>query len=1423
MDVRGWTRASRIAWRLIRGPVPSWPEVGRLLADEPADVLERLERLLLVALRQTRAQPGQDPRAVTWMTDLSWVVQTLRLRGSRETPRLPIDGLPLGVPTTVSHLYGPLEELLNASDADRAAAILAAHPEILGPEVDAALTEFASALEVYRRFGEAHRVRRYLAGLRAGGVFHPDEFIPPEAALRRVRELSERFGRLCRTAHEPAVADAAIDDGERLLLHPQWPGLHDEVRILHLHELANAYTDRFERTGRTSDAERGVTLNRTLGDHTPLDHPERPGYLANLGKSLHVLGRIEEAVPILRTAVKTAGPRSPHRFLFLNSLGNALRDLSELRDDDVTLDWAIAACRLAASEEARPDALYPTYVANLSLTLLARYRRRRDPADLTAAIGTGREAVRLDPEGHYVRGRLAEMLIDTGQYGAARVMIEEALARVPSGAAIREHYRAVRRTLREVRDPGVRPDDPMAEAQRVVAVALAEDSSAADRRAALDRIVDALLVAVSSANSHQERIELLDRLASAFHTRYLEFDRLEDLDQVIDINAALVRDEATSERLIRWAARLCDRYREVPDVETLREAVDVYRQALTASPPDEPDRWEYAQELGDALSMLYRATDDVTLLREAAHLRTEALGQLTVDHPERPSVLLKLAVDRYELAAHDPATTDADLRGLVAEVGPDPAALAGFGDRLVDRYLRYGLPADLDNAIVLLRGALAGTGDDIEAVYRTARLGGALRLRATGSTRLKDLHEAESLLRNRLATTTIPGPAARLGFELAGVLHEVYTATGDAAALDECVRFDEDAIRSSGRADSQYIGGLCTALITRYELLGRRVDLDRAAALLREATARELPRTPKAVMLNALGSALRLQAETEERPELLAAAITAIRQAVDLLPATAPYRAQYLANLAGLLAAQDRDAGVLDAAVTSARASLSVAPSDEVRARLRLALADLLSARGDDEEAGAELAAAALFADPAVRARANRKRGDLLSARESWRPAAEAYAACVAGFNDVFAIQHTRHHQEAWLRELSGVPGAAASAFVKAGDLDAAIDVLETGRTRLLAQALAGSPRNGEPRLPLVHLIPSGEECLAVITPPEGERCALHLPWGGSALLDRALEYTTALVSEDDDRWARVLDDTTGWLGETIMGPVLDTVGTPAALTLVPTGGLTLLPLHAAWTADPDAPGVRRYALDTTTIRYAPNAALRPATSRPPSSALSVADPQPVTADRLPYSELEGRGLAALLPHTVTLHGPAAGKDAVRAHLPSARLVLFSCHATTDVRTVADNGFLLAHDEVLSLRDLLALPLTADLVIASGCQTAFPDVSALDEVISLSTGLLQAGAGSVLATAWKISDGPSMIVVLATLRRWLTDGLPPAEALRAAQSWLRAATTTDILTRFTDWYPAEVPSLRRLLAFEDPDAIPFAHPVHWAAFAFHGG
>jgi hypothetical protein len=64
------------------------------------------------------------------------------------------------------------------------------------------------------------------------------------------------------------------------------------------------------------------------------------------------------------------------------------------------------------------------------------------------------------------------------------------------------------------------------------------------------------------------------------------------------------------------------------------------------------------------------------------------------------------------------------------------------------------------------------------------------------------------------------------------------------------------------------------------------------------------------------------------------------------------------------------------------------------------------------------------------------------------------------------------------------------------------------------------------------------------------------------------------------------------------MGPVLEALAPAARAVLVATGLLGLLPLHAAWTADPAAPTGQRYVLDGLCCTYAPNARSRAQAAR---------------------------------------------------------------------------------------------------------------------------------------------------------------------------------------------------------------------------------
>src|SRR5690606_17923101 len=107
-------------------------------------------------------------------------------------------------------------------------------------------------------------------------------------------------------------------------------------------------------------------------------------------------------------------------------------------------------------------------------------------------------------------------------------------------------------------------------------------------------------------------------------------------------------------------------------------------------------------------------------------------------------------------------------------------------------------------------------------------------------------------------------------------------------------------------------------------------------------------------------------------------------------------------------------------------------------------------------------------------------------------------------------------------------------------------------------------------------------------------------------------------------------------------------------LTLVPCGWLGLLPLHAAWTADPRHPTGRRYADEGVEISYAPNAlaahlAAERAADRSLDTSVLVVDNPDSLADegRLVGTGLEAAEIRRLCRGVRVLSSAAAAKPTV--------------------------------------------------------------------------------------------------------------------------------------------------------------------------------
>ena len=597
----------------------------------------------------------------------------------------------------------------------------------------------------------------------------------------------------------------------------------------------------------------------------------------------------------------------------------------------------------------------------------------------------------------------------------------------------------------------------------------------------------------------------------------------------------------------------------------------------------------------------------------------------------------------------------------------------------------------------------------------------------------------------------------------------------------------------------------------------------------------------------------------------------------------------------------------------------------------------------------------------------SRNWGNWALQRRAWDEVIRAYAFGRQAANTLFAVQTSRVARESWLREAQGLPAGAAYAFARLDRLEEAIVALETGRARMLAEALEANRRDLE-RLPasghgdLLARYQAAADRLAALQaqvdrpasasggeagprrdftafsqeiqaaraeldaaiaairrvpgyedfflPPAFEKICqaatldaplVYLaatPVGGMALMVHASQ-TPASASEqgsaehdaspdndqthrvsvvwlddltearlrevisgpaDDpalggylgaynewrrnprnqaarDGWHAALDRVTRWLWDALMGPLVEHVQALGVrqVTLIPTGLLALLPLHAAWTGDASAPIGRRYALDVLTIRYAPSAvalsrSLDGATLLPSDGLLAVDNPD----GSLVFSNHEVEVARSYFPsdRTTVLARGDATRQRVLNRLPDFPVYHFSTHGWAGWSEPLQGGVLLAGGAALTLGDILDLRLQgARLAVLSACETGIPGTKTPDEVVSIPTGLMQAGVAGVVASLWAVNELSTAMLMERFYRLWREEGLAPVAALREAQRWLRDTTNREKAEYFKRDALAlagfRVPEMVAVELFtylmvRDPDARQFEHPFWWAAFCYTG-
>lgn len=232
-------------------------------------------------------------------------------------------------------------------------------------------------------------------------------------------------------------------------------------------------------------------------------------------------------------------------------------------------------------------------------------------------------------------------------------------------------------------------------------------------------------------------------------------------------------------------------------------------------------------------------------------------------------------------------------------------------------------------------------------------------------------------------------------------------------------------------------------------------------------------------------------------------------------------------------------------------------------------------------------------------------------------------------------------------------------------------------------------------------------------------------------------------------------------------------------LVVVPDGPLFALPFGAlAVDGRGFDYGTARYLIDEVAVSTEVSAAMAIAPSLVPSPlGIRVLAVGRSRFDRL--APLDGvpselRAVASRVGGSQVMLDDEATESAVVDALRGARLFHVATHATagdgitTALHLTADSR----RDGLLRLHELGALALPLDLAFLSGCETARGDFVPGDGMEGLQAGMRAAGARSVIATLWRVSDR-TQVRLVAAFYDALTAGARRDEALRQAQQAVR--------------------------------------------------
>ena len=252
-------------------------------------------------------------------------------------------------------------------------------------------------------------------------------------------------------------------------------------------------------------------------------------------------------------------------------------------------------------------------------------------------------------------------------------------------------------------------------------------------------------------------------------------------------------------------------------------------------------------------------------------------------------------------------------------------------------------------------------------------------------------------------------------------------------------------------------------------------------------------------------------------------------------------------------------------------------------------------------------------------------------------------------------------------------------------------------------------------------------------------------------------------------------------LSQILLAPLPEAAAEGSRFVVVQDGGLYSFPLESL----PARKDPRRFWIEDATVAVAPSLNYLASRERsrsggpkiPPAMDLLIIGEPTSSSPQYPRLEFAAQEIDSIASSmradkTATLRGDAATPSSYASAGPGRfGFIHFAAHATANPQSPLDSAVILsgpAEKNRLLARDVMSVPLSAELVTISACRSAGGRSYSGEGLVGFAWAFLRAGARNVIASHWDVGDR-STAQLMSSLYRELAAGKKAPEALRTAQ------------------------------------------------------